>query len=626
MKAIVVSRRLVVPARMLFVLAFSSVNIFSDGLPLADFQSNDFAGSANCSACHTELSDQGGNDVSLDTHWRSTMMANGAKDPLWQAKMESEVARNPALKEIIEAKCATCHTPMARTQAIVDGQPVALTGDGFFNPTNQFHVAAMDGISCSLCHQVMPDNLGSPESFSGGYEIDTATTAPDRLIYGPFADPFERQMQNNLGFTPAHGSHTTDSALCGACHNLYTPYVDAQGAVLGEFPEQMVYSEWEHSGYNDGPESRTCQECHMPAAAGGVVLSNRGGPGLGLEARSPFGRHHFVGGNVFMLNILETNLVELGISASSVQLADTRERTQDQLQHQTAYLSVAGLRVTTSGLEVDLFVENRVGHKLPSGFPSRRAWLHVAVADKTGDVFFESGKPLADGRIEGNDADTDLLTCEPHYDRIQQPDQVQIYEAVMQNSDGDITYTLLRGAAYRKDNRLLPIGFDAATAPTNIAVVGLAQGDADFLGGADRITYAVNTAEREGPYEISVELLYQTVAWSFAQDLFRDSGDAVERFSGYYTAADHTPEILAAGVVVLDPSQAYRLEPPLPVEQELIQLPLSGPVGGRVAVDWSTNLTDWARLTTVEQTNELMLVNDALATNGAARFYRLEQP
>lgn len=94
---------------------------------------NDFSGSGNCATCPSALHDRAGVGVSIDTHWRSTMMANSRKGPLWQAKIESEVTRSPALQPIIEDKCSRCHTPMARTQAVADGSPVAVLGYGFLN-------------------------------------------------------------------------------------------------------------------------------------------------------------------------------------------------------------------------------------------------------------------------------------------------------------------------------------------------------------------------------------------------------------------------------------------------------------------------------------------------------------
>ena len=68
----------------------------------------------------------------------------------------------------------------------------------------------------------------------------------------------------------------------------------------------------------------------------------------------------------------------------------------------------------------------------------------------------------------GVDADADRATFEPHYDLITSPDQVQVYEAIMGNNLNEVTYTLLRGADYLKDNRLLPQGFDKATAPSDV--------------------------------------------------------------------------------------------------------------------------------------------------------------
>ena len=69
---------------------------------LTTFETEDFSGSGICAMCHSNLTDDAGNDVSNDAQWRSTMMANSAKDPFWQAKISSEIYRNPHVKNIIE--------------------------------------------------------------------------------------------------------------------------------------------------------------------------------------------------------------------------------------------------------------------------------------------------------------------------------------------------------------------------------------------------------------------------------------------------------------------------------------------------------------------------------------------
>jgi hypothetical protein len=44
------------------------------------FSTADTSGSGACARYHGNLRDEAGNDRSIDTHWRSTMMANAARD------------------------------------------------------------------------------------------------------------------------------------------------------------------------------------------------------------------------------------------------------------------------------------------------------------------------------------------------------------------------------------------------------------------------------------------------------------------------------------------------------------------------------------------------------------------
>jgi hypothetical protein len=500
-----------------------------------------FTGSGECALCHTFLVDRGGNDVSIDAHWRSTMMANAATDPLWQAKVSAEVARAPQLEALIEDKCATCHMPMAYTEATANGEPAVLSGGGLGSAEHPLYPWAMDGVSCALCHQIRDENLGREQSFDGKYVIDTGATPPDRPSYGPFPDPFAGPMRMHVGYTPVEGPHTREAGLCATCHTLRTPTVDAEGNVLGTFPEQTPYLEWEQSVYGG---KRSCQACHMPAADGPVVISNR--PPGPLAGRSPFAQHHFVGGNTFVLKLFRTYGEPLGLTAGREHLDATLERTRDRLAGETAVLSIDSARVEGDTLTVSVEVASAVGHKFPTGFPSRRAWLHLIVQDAGGAIVFASGQPQADGSIAGNDADEDAARYEPHYDRISSADQVQIYEPIMRNSDGEVTYTLLRAASYAKDNRLLPSGFDKEAAGKEIAVRGAAAEDESFAGGGDRVTYQVDVRGRTGPLAVRVELLYQALSYRFAQDLCREQGAPVERMCGYYEAADHTPAVVAS--------------------------------------------------------------------------------
>ena len=203
-------------------------------------------------------------------------------------------------------------------------------------------------------------------------------------------------------------------------------------------------------------------------------------------------------------------------------------------------------------MSATLQVNNIAGHKFPTGIPTRRTWIQFTVADGGGQVIFESGKPFADGRIEGNDADDNIMSYEPHYDEITQPDQVQIYEGVMFNTDDEVTYTLLRAAKFAKDNRLLPMGFDKSVVPADIAVYGRAASDENFTGGADRITYKVKTSGYKGPFAVTARLLFTAVSYPFVKDMEKDQElSEVSRFMQLYRSAEKLPqEVIAIRVTV----------------------------------------------------------------------------
>jgi hypothetical protein len=513
------------------------------GLPLPTERAALFSTSGACAVCHTNLMDESGADVSIDTFWRSTMMANAARDPYWQASVRAEVLDHPDYQAVIEDKCATCHMPMARFTAAASGKEGRVLEDGFLDPENEQHTLAMDGVSCTVCHQISEAGLGQPDTFSGGFVIEPDLPAGERLTFGPYpvGKNLVQVMQSVSGFIPVQSQHIRQAELCATCHTLYTPYVDATGQIAGEFPEQMAYLEWTHSDYRD---TLACQDCHMPAAQGAVRTSNSGGP-----PRSPFAQHVFVGGNAYMLGILRTFGEERQVTASSEQFEAKKGRTVDQLQNRTATLAIEEVELSGARLTVTVATQSLVGHKFPTGFPSRRAWLHLTVQDADGGLAFESGAVNPDGSVVGNDNDANPLKYEPHYQVIDSPDQVQIYESIMRDSEGGVTTALLRGAGYLKDNRLLPSGFDKGTALEDIAVRGQAVEDADFLGNGDRVPYTVELGSAEGPFTVTVELLYQSVGYRWAENLRRHEAPETDRFLGYYEAVSNLPVVVARATV-----------------------------------------------------------------------------
>lgn len=282
----------------------------------------------------------------------------------------------------------------------------------------------------------------------------------------------------------------------------------------------------------------------MPEANSPVTISNIP---RNLPTLEPFVQHYFVGGNKVILDILNENGQDLSVTASDANFQETITNLLDLLQNKTAEISIQEAETNGDLITIIVEIDQSVGHKFPTGFPSRRAWIHLTVTDKNDGVIFESGDYDKEGRIIGCDADYDTTTLEPHYDTISQDDQVQIYESVMQDFEGNVTYTLLKGAAYAKDNRLLPPGFDIENAGEKIAVYGKAANDSNFMAGSDKVEYLINTGGNPGSYTIEVELLYQTISYRFVKDLLIDNDEElVNTFGSLYEKVDKSPVLISS--------------------------------------------------------------------------------
>jgi hypothetical protein len=306
-----------------------------------------------------------------------------------------------------------------------------------------------------------------------------------------------------------------------------TQALGPDGKVIGRLPEQVPYQEWLHSDFKN---TQSCQSCHMPLIKEPVAITRVFG-----VPRDGVSRHTFVAANFFMLRMLNRYRDDLGVAAPPPELTAAADQTIQFLADQTARIAIDGIRVESGRLHADVVVENLGGHKLPTAYPSRRAWLHVIVRGGSGRAVFESGAVNPDGSIRGNDNDADALKFEPHYAEISSGDQVQIYESIIAGADGGVTTGLLNGVRYVKDNRLLPRGFDKRTAEPDVAVHGAALDDPDFVGAGDRVKYSVDLAGATGPFVVEAELLYQPIGYRWANNLKAyDQAAEPKRFTTYY--------------------------------------------------------------------------------------------
>jgi mono/diheme cytochrome c family protein len=393
-----------------------------------------FLTSDRCQACHNGLKTKSGEDVSFGFDWRASIMANSSRDPYWQASVRRESIDHPESKQEVEDTCTICHMPAVR----MTDRDAHRNTDLFSRlPLGDFphgDRAAEDGVTCSVCHQIEDKGLGTPATFVGNVVIAQPDQNGVRPEYGPFEIDKGHQTvmhSSTAMYRPTEGHHIgRNPGLCGSCHTLYTDTLGPHGEKVGRFPEQVPFQEWEHSEYASGPTRQTCQQCHMPRVDEAVAITSVYG-----QPREGMRRHVFVGANFLMQGILQDHRDELSTAALPEELEAAVKRTTDFLQTKSAKVTISDLQSAPGKLSANVFVENLTGHKLPTAYPSRRAWLHVVVRDASGRVVFESGALNPDGSIVGNDNDQDPLRFEPYYPEITSSGQVEIYEPILKDTE-----------------------------------------------------------------------------------------------------------------------------------------------------------------------------------------------
>lgn len=398
-----------------------------------------FLPAKQCALCHSGQHEP----------WRGSMMAHAAQDPFWKAKVRSEMALAPDSAAQIETKCRRCHAP---AESLSRGE---------------------EGVTCTVCHQIVKDNLGARESFTGGFRFGS-----EKRIYGPHAEPFQMPMLHHTGYTATESKHVLDSALCGTCHTV----------ILGDFIEQAPYLEWLASDYPAA--GVTCQTCHVPPQPEPQFIAHNpmGWPFPPTRPRKPFGKHLFAGANSAMLEALD------GPPARGRDLLASALTLDVVPEWQGGRLAIA------------VEARNQAGHKLPTGFPSRRIWLEVRVLDARDRTLWVSG-------------DWDRGSAE-----LRDAGRATVWEAAYLDAQDKPTQSLIRAARYGKDTRILPRGFDIGRSlpggmtARQIGPVSTAL-DTGFLPGLHRIRYQPSLGKDQHPAKVTVTAWYQTIAPNFAAGL-----------------------------------------------------------------------------------------------------------
>jgi mono/diheme cytochrome c family protein len=503
-----------------------------------------FISSSQCMSCHGALNGPLGPVMFLPTgppvnfvtpganvspygEWRWSPMGLAGRDPIFYSQLEGEFAyfatlpppKGEQLTTVVRNLCLSCHGAMGKRQLDTDSG-----GSGDFkldflqltdrdDPHFKYGALARDGISCGICHRIVPDRTPpgtSPleyflaTSITGRFQVD----APDQ-VFGPFADdvivPYA--MQTATGITPQFSPYLQSPRLCGSCHTIDLPVVDGRPGQMSI--EQATYLEWLNSQYQTefglpGPNAATCQGCHMP---GGYHSTKKGLDVPQLKEkiaviqdetypeaanRAPieeltvrvrqegFSRHELLGANAFLLQMFRQFYDVLGVrtddymSGSTTDLQDTIDNVTQQAQERTARITASAVVSGPGRIQADVAVTNLVGHRLPSGVGFRRAFIEVLVKDDQGRIVWSSGRTNrlgiivdGNGQILPSEFFTEYVDAQghvqqhyqPHYEVITSQDQVQIYEELAQSADGKFTTSFVRRDVIVKDNRLLPIGW-----------------------------------------------------------------------------------------------------------------------------------------------------------------------
>lgn len=562
--------------------------------------------SSNCNACHNaaQLNSTQPNmtilktdsqkhqliNLSVSSEWRHSAMGFSGRDPVFLSQLEAEREAYPHLADQIDNKCLSCHSPLGQRQLVKDKGPSALFTHDLLqategDPNAIYGALGRDGVSCVVCHQMSPTDLGEPSTFAGNFKLEEKLDH----IYGPYKKVATLPMEQSLGLTPHQGTHLSDSKMCASCHTVVLPALRADKKYSSEefgkllkledpaqnFHEQTTYLEWQNSEFSglnsDGNAKASCQSCHMPRTYKGRKLQFRianieddtfpkvehraDDALLHLDVRNDYARHTLHSINVFLLEMFRQHPQTLGISLRDnllpradakggfEQAIDTAVQTS---REDSARIKITGATRIDGNLRVYVRVSNKSGHKFPTGITFRRAFVELTV--RSGNkVIWASGETDKWGVIGTREQEkfTPLKSeffvdneFQPHHQIITKENQVQIYEQLVAASDGSITTSFLNVNRVIKDNRLLPYGWESGKS-SNIIQPKFVDGDKDYASGygSDLTTYLIPLpAHADQPITVTARLYYQALPPYYLKHRFDSAkGPATQRL--YYVVS-----------------------------------------------------------------------------------------
>jgi hypothetical protein len=199
----------------------------------------------------------------------------------------------------------------------------------------------------------------------------------------------------------------------------------------------------------------------------------------------------------------------------------------------TAKVEIVGVDTDANRLEAKVKVTNLTGHRLPSGVGFRRLFLEFDVYDEKDGrerVYWASGRTNGVGVLvdwDGKILPEEFLVDQRyhhHHDVITKTNQVQVYEDLATDGDGQITTSFIRRAHHLKDNRLLPIGWSKEGPSPEVPAAFVkatwpgheTEDDPEYWdgSGSDVVTYRVTLPEGVDASKLHCRATLYSQAWA----------------------------------------------------------------------------------------------------------------
>lgn len=366
--------------------------------------------------------------------------------------------------------------------------------------------AEAEGIQCDFCHR-MYDNEKRASLFdasempkgNGSFFLHLTD------IFGPGDIQAERTKPLD-----ADKPFQQSAEFCGTCHDVTNPLISTATSIGGSVPDMLhpierTYTEWYHSGFNNGDPGDSCQGCHTPMKF----------PGAQTWLLHP--------GMKELWGDVDQKWIDRGYLTPPNRNTETG---RGKLRNQNFMQSAADLTVTPSTAVVnpgdtftlDVRVTNLTGHKLPTGFAEgREMWIYVKVEDNLGGIVYEDGAIAPTGKLTRT-GDTKV------YERVGYA--LGYADSVVDSTKpADRKFRFVLENTVAQDNRIPPAGFDKAAYQADGAfIVPEALYDAGENWDDTTYTITVPADAPLGDLTYTVELRYRTFGQEYMRFL-KDHGN-----------------------------------------------------------------------------------------------------